>query len=739
MTNPKVKELGMAEDQVGMRKDVLQQLAPWTRLFSGFKVALDPKKLLLAGAGILTMQIGWWILAAIFFGFGSTPPKWKSGDYPASNQDAWKDFKRDRQRWNLLYEMAGTPSTKKVGDKEVTDWVRYDIDDVAESPADYDAILAKQAEIKKLLELLDEPLKVESKELSLLYVRFGEEKDEKGVIKPIELAVNAANEEDKKNLVNDLQNKKYTVHNVKIEGKDENIKVFIGTYETTPFNTKSPSLDKAVEWKKKARTEESIRAEAREGVQNARLVNIALDLRHAKYKPYGRLRCMPWFEERGPNPYLLVTGQVKSADGSVRYVPWERGEFAKWLLSDEVPVLLEPLVKFFRPILYMFDPAGGPVNRIYLFLVILVSLATWALFGGAITRIAAVQIARANERVSMADALRFAWVRYKSYFFAPVFPLVFLVIIVGILFLFGMAEAWTFVLGDILGGLLWPLALLAGLVMAVVLVGLAGWPLMYTTISAEGSDSFDAISRSYSYVYQAPWHYLWYAAVALAYGAVVIFFVGFMGSLVVYMTKWSVTLGPTTNSREPSYLFQWAPTSFGWRDLLLSKSDNSQVRDAVNERGDVVRERVFKPEVDTNQPNWHNNIATFFVTIWLYLLFLLVVGFSYSYFWTASTMIYLLMRKKVDETELDEIHLEEEPEQPFPSPVVSPPATSEAIKPNTTPVTMVESPTLRTSVAPGPSPPTAAPAVSAAPPSAVPEPEQEKPPPDGSPPAGGAH
>src|SRR5207253_8447687 len=90
----------------------------------------------------------------------------------------------------------------------------------------------------------------------------------------------------------------------------------------------------------------------------------------------------------------------------------------------------------------------------------------------------------------------------------------------------------------VVDGIGWPLVLLAGIIMAVILVGLVGWPMMYTTISAEGSDSFDALSRSYSYVYQCPWHYLWYSLVAIAYGAVLVFFVGFMGSLMVYLGQW---------------------------------------------------------------------------------------------------------------------------------------------------------------------------------------------------------
>ena len=47
-------------------------------------------------------------------------------------------------------------------------------------------------------------------------------------------------------------------------------------------------------------------------------------------------------------------------------------------------------------------------------------------------------------------------------------------------------------------------------------------------------------------------------------------------------------------------------------------------------------------------------------SFWVHLVFLMVIGFGYSYFWTASTQIYLLMRKRVDETEMDEVYLEEE-------------------------------------------------------------------------------
>ena len=39
---------------------------------------------------------------------------------------------------------------------------------------------------------------------------------------------------------------------------------------------------------------------------------------------------------------------------------------------------------------------------------------------------------------------------------------------------------------------------------------------------------------------------------------------------------------------------------------------------------------------------------------------LLTLGFAYSYFWVATTAIYLLLRNNVDGTELDEMQLNED-------------------------------------------------------------------------------
>jgi hypothetical protein len=486
------------------------------------------------------------------------------------------------------------------------------------------------------------------------------------------------------------------------------------------FGLKYEALDLATSWKEYEAFTTALKAnsdDAKKAVeslvrdktiteQKARIYESKL----GKYKRHGVLSTWPWFEDRGPNPYMLVTGQAG--------IPWEAGRFWDWFVRDQLLVMIEPLVKFVQPIIYFFSPRSTGYTSFYFLCVMLWTLATWAVFGGAITRIAAVQVAR-GEKIGLRESVRFTFKRILSYLMAPMFPLAFVFLMLIFMVVFGIIHMIP-VFGDIAwDGLLWPVMLIFGLVMAVTLVGLVGWPLMSATISTEGTDSWEAVSRSYSYVYQKPWHYIWYSLVAIAYGSILVFFVGFMGSLMVYLAKWGVSQTPfiAKADREPSFLFVYAPTSFGWRTLLLEGTtthgekivDNGEIQD------EAYADYVGRPRPDgsvyegkdKNTLSWWNKFGAVMVAIWLFLVFLLLLGFGYSYFWSASTIIYLLMRRHVDAAEMDEVYLEEDDQDGpygghFTPPV--PPATTAAVKPPTS-VTMVESPTLRTPAsAPTPAP-----------------------------------
>src|SRR2546421_213857 len=167
-------------------------------------------------------------------------------------------------------------------------------------------------------------------------------------------------------------------------------------------------------------------------------------------------------------------------------------------------------------------------------------LIIWSVFGGAIARIAAVHVAR-DEKISVRQALRFSTGKALSFIYAPVIPLAILIVIGALLALGGWILLHVPGIGPIIIGVLFFLALAAGFVMTLVLVGtVAGFNLMYPTVAVEGSDSFDAISRSFSYVYARPWRMLFYTAIAVGYGALTYLFIRFFLSLMLILTHFFI-------------------------------------------------------------------------------------------------------------------------------------------------------------------------------------------------------
>ncbi len=118
------------------------------------------------------------------------------------------------------------------------------------------------------------------------------------------------------------------------------------------------------------------------------------------------------------------------------------------------------------------------------------SLAVWAFFGGAITRIAAVSLAR-QENVSWRKVGGFVRPRWFSYVAAPLMPILLTFMGAAVLALVGLMMQKDF--GLLVAGIVWPLVLVGGFIMAFLLIGLYFcWPLMWAAISTEGTDAFGA-------------------------------------------------------------------------------------------------------------------------------------------------------------------------------------------------------------------------------------------------------
>jgi hypothetical protein len=81
-------------------------------------------------------------------------------------------------------------------------------------------------------------------------------------------------------------------------------------------------------------------------------------------------------------------------------------------------------------------------------------------------------------------------------------------------------------IGTSIAGVLWFLPLLLGIALALILLVIAaGWPLMIATISTEGTDAFDGLSRGYDYILNRTWYALSLLVLTVVVGTVGIAFV----------------------------------------------------------------------------------------------------------------------------------------------------------------------------------------------------------------------
>jgi len=186
-------------------------------------------------------------------------------------------------------------------------------------------------------------------------------------------------------------------------------------------------------------------------------------------------------------------------------------------------------------------------HYIYCLIFIAIKLAAIAVAGGAICRIAALQFAQ-GEKPGLTESLHFSTKRFSSLFTAPLAPVGIIVFIGAFVFILGLIGNIPRA-GELIVAIGLPLALIAGALIAVILVGaVAGLNLMFPAVAYDGSDCFDAISRSFSYDYARPWRMILYTAVAAVYGAVCYGFVRLFAFLLLWITRWALEVGMWVNS-----------------------------------------------------------------------------------------------------------------------------------------------------------------------------------------------
>src|SRR3972149_2445213 len=194
-----------------------------------------------------------------------------------------------------------------------------------------------------------------------------------------------------------------------------------------------------------------------------------------------------------------------------------------------------------RPPVDLFHRDLTPVGFLCLLLCGIWEVFVWGLFGGGVTRIAALKFTR-DESPDLLGALGHAGSKLLSYSSAPMLALAGAAVFGLQLVVLGLVMRLSFF--AMLAGIAWPFVLLLGLLMAILLIGaLVGWPLMWATVSVEGTDAFDALSRSYAYTYQRPLRLLGCVLPAEIPAAISMFIVKLFATAAISLGNWSISWG----------------------------------------------------------------------------------------------------------------------------------------------------------------------------------------------------
>ncbi len=156
-----------------------------------------------------------------------------------------------------------------------------------------------------------------------------------------------------------------------------------------------------------------------------------------------------------------------------------------------------------------------------------------------------------------------------------------------------------------------------------------GGSLMLPVIAYEASDGFDAVSRSFRYVFSQPWWMGFYLLIAGLVGAVSYLFVRLFVYLVLIVTYGMVLLGAAGDPMRVEKLRRLWPRP-GFYDLMGS--------------GPAI-------------VGWSETVGGVLVRITMLGMVGLVVAYVVSFYFSASTVIYSLLRQKLDRIAPDRVYV----------------------------------------------------------------------------------
>lgn len=309
---------------------------------------------------------------------------------------------------------------------------------------------------------------------------------------------------------------------------------------------------------------------------------------------------------------LIAAGQTWLLESpfprpSILYSQDLGGDFSEsvWVpVADQVYPLIMPYLIVDPGATAPSPPTAWQLTK--LLLTIAWGLIIGSLAGGVLARRSAFEFAR-EESLSLKEAVLYVKRRSFDYLSAPALPLCAALALGLVLILAGSIARWL-PGGGYLVSATWSLLYLCGLTMAVLLLTvLAAWPMMVAAVSVNGGDGFDALSRGFGFVMDRWRYYAWCLCIMTAYG-------GLCALMLGLAKQYGETLILASLSRG------WGPSAITDLPRLLPAGA------------------------------WENCLS------------LIGSGLAYSFFWSSMTIIYVVLRKSVDNADLQELYLDGGPE-----------------------------------------------------------------------------
>lgn len=287
----------------------------------------------------------------------------------------------------------------------------------------------------------------------------------------------------------------------------------------------------------------------------------------------------------------------------------------------------------------------------------LVFMASAAYADAVICRLTALELS-GQERPPLRNVLRFAARKFWTFFITPMVPFA-LLIVAGLLMTACTLIGAIPYVGEIVIGLVFFLLLGGGFVLMLLALGmLGGFNLLYPTIAVEGSDTFDAMSRAFAYVYARPWRLVFYTLLLLVYGVITLLFLGFAIYLLLALTH--VFVG-------------WGMSLFG---AVQGAYSGLPKLETIWPTPHFNR---LAPPVNWWAMSWSEYIGSLLIHFWVYLLVGVLGAYVITYYHSSYTVLYLLLRRSVEGQALTEIEPDEEAKvAAAPAPVTPAPAADAA-------------------------------------------------------------